>query len=185
MISSPEKNVLEFGFIPGQKVADMGSGAGHYTLPLSKALGNVGSVYAVDKNESSLIRLLNLVQSESRYNVDIILGDIEKTQGTYIANDFLDGVVFTNIIIHLEERKAAMEEAMRILKPGGRLCLIDWSDTTPLNISRDKTKHNLLTQKKVAELLESVGFVASKEFDAGEHHFGLIYLKPAIHKEIA
>lgn len=185
MVSSPEKNVLEFGFLPGQKVADMGSGAGHYTIPLSRALGSEGEVYAIDKNEPALIRLKNLVQSESRGNVEIILGDIGEDKGTHLRNGLVDGVVFSNIFLRLDDKKGALLEAWRILKPGGKMCIVEWSDEAPFSVSHNKTKKNLITKAKVEETLKSIGFVALREFDAGEHHYGLIYLKPAIHTDKA
>jgi ubiquinone/menaquinone biosynthesis C-methylase UbiE len=178
MVGSPEVSSEEFGFLSGARVGDFGSGAGHYTLPLSRLVGDEGRVYAVDINESSLSRLRNQGLSEGRRNINVILGNVEAENGTLIRDNFLDGVVFSNLLFHLENKPAAVREAWRALKPGGKLCLLEWSDNTPLQLTREKNKRDLVSRKKAESLFLNAGFHLEREFDAGVHHFGLIFIKP-------
>ncbi len=179
-MGTPEKNVEASGFLPGESVGDFGSGAGHYTMPLSLAVGESGRVYAVDVNDPALSRLMGLAKSSGRKNINVILGNVEVDNGTHIRDGHLDGVVFSNLLFHLENRPAAVREAWRTLKAGGKLCLVEWSDTTPLNLTRVKTKRDLITRKKAESLFLGAGFSLEKEFDAGAHHFGLLFQKPMV-----
>src|SRR4051812_35695798 len=124
MFTDPEKNVMEFGFIPGQKVADLGSGAGHYANALSQTLGPTGRVYAIDLNADLLARLKNNAIKEGRGNIEIIWGDIEKPHGAKLKDSAVDGAVLSNILFQLDDKKGAIEEAKRVVKPGGRIAVV-------------------------------------------------------------
>src|SRR5680860_874980 len=102
MFTSPEKNVLEFGFFPGQIVADFGSGSGHYSLALSKAVGPSGQVYAIDLRVDALAMLQSLAEKEGRSNVEVLVGDIDNQNGTGLKDNTVNGVVFSNILFQLK-----------------------------------------------------------------------------------
>jgi hypothetical protein len=60
----------------------------------------------------------------------------------------------------------------RILRPGGKLMVIDWQAGSPLS---PKT----LVPGMLAEVLfQKAGFTLENTFDAGDHHYGIIFKKP-------
>jgi ubiquinone/menaquinone biosynthesis C-methylase UbiE len=177
MISSPEKNVSEFGFIPGQHVADFGSGAGHYSLALSRVLGPEGRVYSIDLRQDILTRLSDMANEENLHNISVLWGDIEKKGGSHLRDNLVDGVIFSNILFQLNNIESTVTEAARILKPGGRICLVEWSDASPIPHVHNKTGEDIVTEEKARKLFEGGGFVFERRFDAGEHHYGLLFKK--------
>ncbi len=167
MFSDPKKNVLEFGFIPGQKVVDFGAGSGHYASALSTALGPTGLVIAVDLNQDLLNKLRNDAIKAGQENVEVMDGDVQKPNGTKLRDAFVDGVVMSNILNQLSDIKGAGEEAKRILKPGGKVCVVEWTE-----------KKGAVLENDARRTLESVGLTFERSFRAGESHYGLILRKP-------
>lgn len=178
MFSDPQKNVLEFGFIPGNKVADLGSGAGHYANALSTLLGETGRVYAVDLDESLLVKLKKDALADGRGNIDVIWGDVEKPHGTKLRDGCVDGAVFSNILFQLSDKRGAIAEALRVVRPGGRVCVVEWSDLSFLKDALKRQNKAPVAQAAAKELFVSAGASFERAFEAGESHYGLIFKKP-------
>lgn len=178
MFSDPQKNVLEFGFIPGNKVADLGSGAGHYAVALSKSLGQTGRVYAVDIDAEMLTRLKREAIKEGIHNIEVIIGNIEKKNGTKLRDGVADGAVFSNILFQLGDKQTAVAEAKRIIRPGGKVCVVEWADLSFLENSLKRSSREAVSQAGARDLFAAAGFTFERAFEAGEHHYGLIFKKP-------
>ncbi|MFH1472840.1 MAG: methyltransferase domain-containing protein [bacterium] len=163
MFTSPEKNVLEFGFLPGQTVADFGSGSGHYSLALSKAVGPTGQIYAIDLRVDALTMLKGLVEKEGRNNLEVLVGDIDNQNGSGLKTEIVDGVVLSNILFQLGNVEQAVTEAKRVTKPGGKICLVEWSSKFP--------------EARAKQLFEKAGLTFIKKFDAGDSHYGFVFKK--------
>lgn len=162
MFSSPKKNIEEFGFIPGQTVVDAGSGAGHYSLVLSKILGVNGHIYCVDIKPEMLVKLKNQSEKEGSSNLEVICGDISKLNGTKLRDGLADGVILSNILSLVSEKATAILEIKRITKSGGRVCVVEWVD----RIKQDTLK----------DMFIKAGFNFEKIFNAGDNHYGLIFM---------
>ncbi len=163
MFSDPKKNVEEFGFIPGQTVVDLGSGAGHYSFALSKILGANGHIYCVDIKPEVLVKLKNQSEREGSSNLEVICGDVSKLNGTKLRDELADGVILSNILSLISEKATAILEIKRITKSGGRVCVVEWSD----RIKQDPLK----------DMFIKAGFSFQKTFNAGDNHYGLIFKK--------
>jgi ubiquinone/menaquinone biosynthesis C-methylase UbiE len=163
MFSRPLENIHQFGFMAGQKIADLGAGTGHYSYLLSEILGPQGRVYAVDIHKDNLVRLKNELNREGKRNIEIICADIEEIDGTHIKDAILDGVLMSNVLSQVKDKPSAIREAIRILKRGGRLVILEWSDK--------------LSQEKVRELVNYENLTFERVFEAGDEHYGIIFKK--------
>jgi ubiquinone/menaquinone biosynthesis C-methylase UbiE len=150
MDSVLSKLVLEFGFLPGEHVADFGSGSGHLTLPLSRVLGPDGRLYAIDLHKEGLNRLQNMAEDQGLSNLHVICGDIENHQGTGLQDGVVGGVVFSNIVFELSDLVAAILEAKRILMMNGKLVLVEETEKIPkLEIRKNFEKNGLELDRRV------------------------------------
>lgn len=171
MFSDPEKNLKIFGIIDGEIVADLGAGTGFYSLLTAQETKN-GKVYAVDVVKDYLETIVKKAKDENLGNLKCIWGDIEKIGGTKIADDTVDKVIASNILFQVDDKNTFLEEMKRILKPGGEVMLIDWSDgESPVG---PDTAH-FISKERALELMEKKGFVLKREINTGEHHYGMIF----------
>jgi len=170
MFSNPKKNAEEFGFMSGQTIVDLGSGAGHYALILSKTVGVNGRIYCVDINQDMLVRLKNQAERQGSGNIEVIWGDAGKLNGTKLRDDLADGVVLSNTLSLIDNKPDAILEAKRITKQGGKICVIEWVDLPAGKVGKIK-------QDNLRDMFMEAGLNFEKVFDAGEKHYGLIFKK--------
>lgn len=173
MFIDPIKNLKAFDLRENMIVADLGAGSGFYTIPAAKMVP-MGKVYAIEIQQDFLKTIKNKTVESHLNNIEYLLGDVEKIGGTKIKDKIVDAIIASNILFQVEDKEKFIEEAKRILKPEGKLLLIDWSDSSfAVGASFDK-----IVPKNIArEMFEKRGFVWQRDIDAGAHHYGIILMK--------
>lgn len=169
--AQPPQNILAAGVQPGMKVGDFGAGSGAYTLGCARTVGRTGKVYAVEVQKDLLTRIRTAAAAEHMENIEIIWGDFEMPHGSRIADASLDRVFLSNTLFQLDNKIGALHEAQRVLKPSGKLILIDWADSFG---GMGPEKSAVVTEGAATKLLTAAGFAIAGTFPAGAHHYGLI-----------
>ncbi len=175
MFISPEQIIKTIGVKLGSRVADFGSGAGFYAVPMARAVGAGGRVYALDVQPE----MLEITRSKARearlLNVSVMRVDLEKPRGTGLADEAVDVVLMSNILFQAENKPNMLKEASRILKSGGEIALIEWSS---YGRGAGPRPEQIIPKESAEKLLTDAGFKRIKEFSAGDSHYGLLYAKP-------
>lgn len=174
MIDDPKRVVKEFMVREGSIVADLGVGYGHYAYALSEAVGEAGKVFAVDIQKDMLERLKKESDGKGIKNIEIIWGDIEVVGGTKLRAESVDAVVMVNVFFQLESKAGAVHEAARILKTGGKLLLVDWSESFG---SMGPQPNMVVDEATARKIFETGTFEFQKVIDVGEHHYGMVFSK--------
>ncbi len=174
MFSDPEKVVEQCGIQPGMDIADFGSGSGFYSISAAKHLMSSGRVYAIDMQKDLLSKLKNSGIKSGVYNIEVIWGDVEKEKGTKLRDSSINMVFICNIFFQIENKEGVINEAKRILKPGGKVVFVEWADSFGGMGPKPKT---VFKKDKAVEMFEKMGFHKDKELIAGEHHYGFIFKK--------
>jgi ubiquinone/menaquinone biosynthesis C-methylase UbiE len=175
MFSDPKKNIQQAEIHPGMIVADIGAGSGHYSIETAKALMNSGKVYIIDVQKDLLVRIKNLATKDKLANmVEIVWGDVERENGTGLADSSVDIALLCNVLFQLKEKKVALNEIKRILVPGGRVLLVDWSDSFG---GLGPHKDMVIKEEDAVDLFQKNGFAKVKNIQAGSHHYGFIFKK--------
>ena len=174
MFSDPSKVVEQCGIQPGMDIADFGSGSGFYSIEASKALAATGRVYAIDAQKDLLVKLKNHAIKEGLFNIEIIWGDLEKPGGTKLRDGSIDLAFICNVFFQIEEKENVIKEAIRILKPRGRVVFVDWSDSFGGIGPHAKS---VFKKAEAVPLFEKFGFSVDRDISAGSHHYGVIFKK--------
>lgn len=170
----PDIVVTHFHLREGDRVADFGAGAGYFSRVLSRAVGKNGKVYACEIQRGLVEKIGNLKREEMLSNLEPLWTDLEAPNGTKLPDATLDAGVIVNTLFQIENKEAALKEIARVLRPGGKLFVIDWTDSFG---GMGPTNDTVLTKEAAQTLLGEIGFEKEREFDAGEHHYGLAYRK--------
>jgi ubiquinone/menaquinone biosynthesis C-methylase UbiE len=106
----------------GERVLDLGSGAGFDVFLAAKKVGNQGKVIGVDMTPEMLDKARANAKKGGYTNVEFRLGEIENLP---VADNCVD-VIISNCVINLSpNKKRVFEEAFRVLASNGRLLVSD------------------------------------------------------------
>ena len=108
----------------GSIVADLGSGAGYFTLKLSSVAGANGEVIAVDLRRFSLFFLRVRALLQGKHNIQIILGDPDDP---HLPAGKIDSVLIANTYHELTARQSILRHLSQAIHKGGRLVVVDRS----------------------------------------------------------
>jgi cyclopropane fatty-acyl-phospholipid synthase-like methyltransferase len=148
----PRKAAHQFGVKDGMHIIELHSGAGHFTPHLSKLVGPYGRVYAFHPSSEALFRSSNVQPIQVHLESDEYIDFPEQVDRVLSANLFskIDPrIIFTN--------------AYRFLKADGLLIVIEWN--------KDGAEEEVIHRAGLA------GFSRDRRFNAGNHHFGIVFKK--------
>ena len=121
----------------GQKLLDLGCGSGIDTLALGQQVGPTGQVFGVDYD------LVMVAQANEHAIQSGVSGFVNHQQGDATALDFasncFDSCRSERLFMHLKDPNRAMQEMIRVTKPGGWLVILD-TDWGSLSIDTRETK---------------------------------------------
>lgn len=107
---------------PGDKVADIGSGAGLDSLIAARMVSPTGQVVGIDMTPAMIEKARSAAEETGTSNVEFRHGYAE----TLPIEDAWADVVISNGVLNLvPDKPTALQEMARILKPGGRLQIGD------------------------------------------------------------
>ena len=108
----------------GERVADLGCGSGTWTVPLARAVGPDGRVFAVDIDARQLDKVRERIAREGVENVQVIQS---LPDDPMLPAERLDAVFLNDVIDYVERRALAgfLEGIRAALKPTGRLVIRD------------------------------------------------------------
>jgi ubiquinone/menaquinone biosynthesis C-methylase UbiE len=105
--------------LPPMVIADLGAGNGSLSLLLAR---RAARVLAVDSSKKMIETGRAQARAFSISNIDFRLGDMEELP---IDNDSVDLACFSQSLHHAAHPPRAVREAHRILRPGGRILILD------------------------------------------------------------
>ncbi len=110
---------------PGQRVLDLAGGTGDIAALLSKRVGSTGSVVLSDINEAMLeVGRQRLEDRGIAGNIEYSLANAEKLP---FADGEFDTVTIAFGLRNVTDQRAALSEMYRVLKPGGRAMILEFS----------------------------------------------------------
>lgn len=110
---------------PGQRVLDLAGGTGDLAAKMARQTGPTGEVVLADINESMLR------QGRTRLTDEGLVGNLRYVQGNAeclpFPDNYFDIVTMAFGLRNVTDKDAALRSIFRILKPGGRLLVLEFS----------------------------------------------------------
>lgn len=161
------------GLKPGMCVADFGCGrTGHMLFPAASAVGKEGVVYAVDIVPSHLKMLEGLCAMRGFCEVVPVWGDFERVGGVGIEEHSLDRIFLVNNLSLMNAPDVFAGEVRRLMKPDGRLIVVDWKKRVPHPVAPSE---DLLYDLHDAELMfAGLGLKKLDEIPVSQTHWGMV-----------
>ena len=107
---------------PGERVVDVGCGAGIDTLIAAKMIGSAGQAFGVDMTPAMLAKARISAAEMGAMNVDFREGFAEALP---VPDEWADVVISNGVLNLFPDKLAGLREMARVLKRGGRLQIGD------------------------------------------------------------
>jgi len=121
--------IARIGPSRGMTIADVGAGTGFFAIPFAQAVGDTGSILAVDFQKEMLAGLgAKLSPPGAPKNVTLVEGEASRTT---LQGECCDIVFMSNLWHELDDEPGVLREVHRLLRPGGRLAILDWRADVP------------------------------------------------------
>jgi arsenite methyltransferase len=123
---------------PGERVLDIGSGPGLLATEMAEEVGADGGVHGIDPSDSMLA-----IARRHDPRVDYRTGD---ALALPFPDEHFDVAVCTQVYEYVEDVAGALAEARRVLRPGGRLLVLDtdWDSIVWRSSDRERMERVLL-----------------------------------------
>ena len=171
----PQALLLRLGLKAGDRIANLGcGGSGHFTAAAARLVGDKSTVYIVDILKSALKTTASKARLEGLTNIKSIWSNLEIAGATNIPENSLNFAFIVNVLFESKKQENILAEARRLLKPGGKLLVVDWRQTSAPFGPPQASRVNLADIQNSAQKLN---LKLIDQFQAGPYHFGLIFQK--------
>jgi arsenite methyltransferase len=148
----PREIVAALGIEPGMTVADLGAGTGYFSPYLSKAVGEDGSVLAVDVEPNLVVHLRERAEQERLENVVPILASADDPR---MPARGVDLIFIADTYHHLDQRLDYLPRLRRFLRSGGRVAIVDWKKQP---MPQGPPPEHKLAREQVANEMQKSGY---------------------------
>ena len=170
----PEIIVDKFGIKEGMHIADFGCGAGYFTILMAERTAPTGKVYALDIQEASLDSVRAKARASGINNIETIRTNLEILGSSSLDKGSQDSVMLHNILFQSKKKNEIIQEANRVLKPGGKMVIIEWAKRGGGFGPPDDFR---IDPSEIENIVKKEGLVLETKLDTGQFHFGLIFKK--------
>ncbi|HUI24993.1 MAG TPA: class I SAM-dependent methyltransferase [Candidatus Kryptonia bacterium] len=165
----PSELVKALAITPGMCVADLGAGTGYFSRYLSDAVGENGSVFAVDPEPNLVVHLRERAETEHTANVIPILASFDNPRLPVAG---VDVVLIVDTFHHIDDRVNYFRNMKRFLKPAGRIAVVDFKKE-PLPVG--PPPEHKLAREQVVDEFASAGYRLVAEPTVLPYQYFLIF----------
>jgi ubiquinone/menaquinone biosynthesis C-methylase UbiE len=165
----PSEVVAALDLSPGSTVADLGAGTGYFSRYLSRAVGERGTVFAVDVEERLIEHIRKRAELEKTPNVIPVLASADDPRLPYGS---IDVVLIVDTYHHFNDRLTYFRRLARALERGGRIVVIDWFKR---ELAKGPPLAHKLPRKQVVEEMTTAGYELVGEPSLLPYQYFLIF----------
>lgn len=163
----PRPLLQAVGVKPGDRVVDLGSGGGYFTLPAAEIVGAGGRVFAVDRNGEVLSSLVKSATAEGLRNIQPLATTFEAAPGEVAPP--VDWVILSRVLSMTADPAGALEVASEMVGKSGRVLAIEWRDGALF--SRPGAS---FSEEEAERIASRAGLQVGERAGAGWYHWALV-----------
>jgi ubiquinone/menaquinone biosynthesis C-methylase UbiE len=165
----PAEVVAALGLKPGEVVADIGAGSGYFAVRLARAVGERGWVFGVDISPEMILHLNRRLRDAGVPNVRTILS---APDDPLLPDASVDVFFICDTWHHIDERTKYLGLMKRMLRPGGRIAIVDFHKR-PLPLGPPLEMK--IAREDVVKEMEAAGLRLSAEHTFLPHQYFLVF----------
>jgi cyclopropane fatty-acyl-phospholipid synthase-like methyltransferase len=119
----PDQIMDALAIADGATVADIGTGAGWFTIRLARRVGPNGVVYAQDVQKEMLEATRRRVNREGLRNVQLRLGE---GSDPHLPQRTFDAVLVVDVYPEVDDRVTLLRNLKTVIKPNGRIGIVNY-----------------------------------------------------------
>ena len=100
----PERIIGLLEIQKGSVIADFGAGHGYFTIPLARATGPDGRVYAIEIQKAGLTVIRTKAKLEHLLHIELVWADLDRPNGSQLKEASVDLVLMANILFQSEKK---------------------------------------------------------------------------------
>ena len=166
---------------PGERVLDVGCGTGSLAIAAKRAAGTNGSVSAIDPSPE-MIAQARAKSEKARLDVD---WQIARAEALPFPDASIDGVTSTLMMHHLPRvlREAFVQEIHRVLRPSGRVLIVDFEPPAKghRSLISHFHRHGHVSARSIQDTVANAGLhvIDTGLVGASDLHFALATVSPS------
>ncbi len=168
----PEAMLRSLKIPAGATVADVGAGAGYYSIRLARKVGPKGVVYATDVQPEMLRFLRENARAARVANIKPIRSTQTKTN---LPAGTIDLILMVDVYHECTDPEVILQGLLTALKPGGRLVLVEFRGEDPEVPIKPEHK---MTLEQVRKEVEPQGFTFKESLEFLPWQHVIIFEKP-------
>ncbi len=165
----PAEVVSALGLKPGEVVADIGAGSGYFAVRLARAVGEAGWVFGVDISPEMILHLNRRLRDAGVPNVRTILS---APDDPLLPDGSVDVFFICDTWHHIDERPKYLALMKRMLRPGGRIAIVDFHKR-PLHFGPPLEMK--IAREDVLKAMEAAGLRLAAEHSFLPYQYFLVF----------
>jgi len=163
-----ERMLRQAEVTPGMHILEPGCGTGRLTEILADRVGVGGAVLALDISPE-MVEACRSRMAEKK-NVQVTCGPLEEAA---LSTGAFDLAICHNVFPHFDDKRAALETMIRVLKDSGRLIIFHFMNSAAINDLHRKAHESVLEDlmppaSEMERLIEGCGLILECLFDDGD-----------------
>lgn len=171
---NPEFILNQCEISAGIWAADFGCGAGYFSLPLAKIIGQDGKLFSFDVIPQALESVTSKAKNLGLSNIVTNRVNLEKKEGSKLEAETVDFVVMKDVLFQNKNKEIILKEAYRILKKGAKALILEWNQDMQ---GIGPAKELRIDEAELKNLAEKETFEIVKEIEAGKFHYAFLMKK--------
>jgi len=156
--NKPDEIIKNLKILPGQHIADIGSGGGYFSFRFAELVGKEGKVYSIDTNKELLEYISNNAKQQN--NIKTILATEEHIP---LPEGAIDLIFIRNAYHHITNRIEYVKKIKKLLKPGGKVAIIEYKKEDGLLGFHRPAGHYVIPEVIIKEM-ETAGYKVEEQY---------------------